>query len=158
MLNLHDLQNSAYHVWRTYSILSTVLNVLPPWPTNGFNSPLSVFQISQMTEVKFTEAKGLLLSQITCNWKRHIFFNVYSFLRHSASGGGAKREGGTESETGSRLQAVSTEPDTALEPLTCEIMTWAEVRRPTDWATQVPLEKAHFKHRSVHLYQLYEFF
>ena len=29
----------------------------------------------------------------------------------------------TESEAGSRLQAVSTEPDAGLEPMNCEIMT-----------------------------------
>ena len=29
--------------------------------------------------------------------------------------GGAEREGDTDSEAGSRLQAVSTEPDTGLE-------------------------------------------
>ena len=52
--------------------------------------------------------------------------------------GGAEREGDTESETGSRLQAVSTEPDAGLELTDCEIMTWAEVGRLTDWATQAP--------------------
>ena len=56
-----------------------------------------------------------------------IFFNVYSFLRQRererererehahTSGGAAAREGDTESETGSRLRAVSTEPDAGLE-------------------------------------------
>ena len=39
------------------------------------------------------------------------------------SGGGAEREGDTESEAGSRLHAVSTEPDVELEPMNCEIMT-----------------------------------
>ena len=42
------------------------------------------------------------------------------------------REGDTESEAGSRLRAVSTEPDAGLEPTKCEIVTWAEVGRPTD--------------------------
>ena len=37
--------------------------------------------------------------------------------------GGSEREGDTESETGSRLRAVSTEPDVGLEPTDCEIMT-----------------------------------
>ena len=36
---------------------------------------------------------------------------------------GAEREGGTEFEQGSRLQAVSTEPDAGLEPISLEIMT-----------------------------------
>ena len=48
-----------------------------------------------------------------------IFLNVYLFLRErqrqSASRGGVEREGDTESEAGSRLPAVSTEPDAGLE-------------------------------------------
>ena len=43
--------------------------------------------------------------------------------RQSASRGGAEREGDPESEAGSRLQAVSTEPDTGLELMDREIMT-----------------------------------
>ena len=39
------------------------------------------------------------------------------------SRGGAERDGDTESEAGSRLQAVSTEPDTGLDPTDHEIMT-----------------------------------
>ena len=55
-----------------------------------------------------------------------------------------ERETHTESETGSGLWAVSTEPDSGLELTDREIMTWAEVGRLTDWATQVPLQW-HFK-------------
>ena len=58
--------------------------------------------------------------------------------KQSMSMGGEERGGDTESEAGSRLWAVSTEPDTGLEPTNCEIVTWAEVGRPTNWATQVP--------------------
>ena len=39
------------------------------------------------------------------------------------NGGAAGREGDTESEAGSRLQAVSTEPDEGLELMNGEIMT-----------------------------------
>ena len=39
------------------------------------------------------------------------------------SGGGIEREGDTESEAGSRLRAVSTEPDMGLELSNYEIMT-----------------------------------
>ena len=39
------------------------------------------------------------------------------------SRGEADREGDTESEAGSRLPAVSTEPDAGLEPTDREIMT-----------------------------------
>ena len=37
--------------------------------------------------------------------------------------GGAEREGDTESEAGSRLRAVSTEPDAGLEPTNRELTT-----------------------------------
>ena len=58
----------------------------------------------------------------------------------SVSRGVAEREGDTESEAGSRLRAVGTEPDAGLEPMNREIMTWAEVGCSTDWATQAPLD------------------
>ena len=48
------------------------------------------------------------------------------------SWGGADREGHTESEAGSRLGAVGTEPDAGLELTNCEI------ERLTDGATQAP--------------------
>ena len=54
------------------------------------------------------------------------------------NGVGSEREGDTESEAGSRLWAVSTEPDMGLKLMDCEIMTWAEVGCLTDWATQAP--------------------
>ena len=43
--------------------------------------------------------------------------------RQSMSRGGAEREGDTESEAGSRLGAISTEPNVGLELMSCEIMT-----------------------------------
>ena len=72
---------------------------------------------------------------------KYIFFNVYLFLRQrqSMNGGESEREEDTESETGSKLWAVSTEPDMGLELTDREIMTWAEVGRLTDWATQASL-------------------
>ena len=36
---------------------------------------------------------------------------------------GAEREGDTESEAGSRLRALSTEPDVGLELVKCKIVT-----------------------------------
>ena len=58
--------------------------------------------------------------------------------------GEGQREGDTESETGSRLWAVSTEPDTGVELTDLEIVTWAEVGGLTDWATQAPRNSAIF--------------
>ena len=43
--------------------------------------------------------------------------------RARVSRGGTEREGDTESGAGSRLGAVSTEPDAGLELTNCEIMT-----------------------------------
>ena len=52
---------------------------------------------------------------------------IFERERQSVNGGGAESEEDTESEAGSRLWAVSTEPDTGLELTDCEIMTWAKV-------------------------------
>ena len=48
------------------------------------------------------------------------------------NGGGAEREGDTESEAGSRLWAISPEPNAGLELAGCEMVTRAEVGRLTD--------------------------
>ena len=60
----------------------------------------------------------------------HFFFYAFFLIciferqRHRAGAGeGVEREGGTESEAGSRLRAVRTEPEAGLEPMNCEIMT-----------------------------------
>ena len=43
--------------------------------------------------------------------------------KKNASGGGVERKGDTESEAGSRLQAVSTQPDAGLELTNHKIVT-----------------------------------
>ena len=55
----------------------------------------------------------------------NFFFTVLLIIieRQSVSRGGAEKEGDTESETGSRLRAVSTEPDAGLKLSNREIMT-----------------------------------
>ena len=61
-----------------------------------------------------------------------LFFNVYFIFgrerERNHKWGMAEKEGDAESEAGSRLQDVSTEPDAGLELKNCEIMTRAEVR------------------------------
>ena len=59
-----------------------------------------------------------------------LIFLTFLFLKRekkrekdSMSGEGSEREGDTESEAGSRLWDVSTEPDAGLEPTNHEIMT-----------------------------------
>ena len=68
-----------------------------------------------------------------------LMFILFLREKESLNGGGAETEGETECEAGSRLWAV-TEPKKGLELTDCEIMTWAEVGRPTNWATQLPQE------------------
>ena len=65
---------------------------------------------------------------------------TYFWERDSAQEEEGQREEDTESQAGSRLWAVSTQPDMGLKPTNREIMTWAEVGRLTYWATPVPLE------------------
>ena len=65
-----------------------------------------------------------------------VVSNVYLlFLRDTGRvrvGGGAEREGDTESEAGSGLCADSREPHAGLELMNPEIMTWAEAGHLTD--------------------------
>ena len=65
-----------------------------------------------------------------------MFIYFWGRERQNMSRGGAEKEGDTESEAGSRLWAVSTEPDMGLKPMNCEIMTRAEVWLLTNLATQ----------------------
>ena len=71
-----------------------------------------------------------------------LFLNVCLFLRERQRqrASWAEREEDTESKAASRLWAVSTEPNAGLELMNGKIMTWAKVRRLTNWATQVPRE------------------
>ena len=73
----------------------------------------------------------------------YLFLRARETRRQSVSGGGAEREGDTETKAGSRLQAVSTESNMGLKLTSREIMTWAKVECLTDWATQAPLGLAY---------------
>ena len=74
---------------------------------------------------------GKMLIQALCPFKKKIFL-MFIFHRErerererqSMSGGGEEREGDTESKAGSRLRAVSTEPEAGLELPDREIVTW----------------------------------
>ena len=82
-----------------------------------------------------------------------ISFNVCLFLREretQSMSGQREMEGDTESEAGSRLWAVSAEPDAGLKLRSHEVMTWAKVRCLTDWATQVPLLGCLLLHMQCH--------
>ena len=54
--------------------------------------------------------------------------------------GEEQREGETQNpkQAPGSDPSAQTEPDAGLELMNSEIVTWAEVGRSTDWATQVP--------------------
>ena len=60
------------------------------------------------------------VNQQTFSLHLSFFFKVYLFERDRRQ---CAQVGDTEYETGSRIQAVSTEPNTGLELTSCEIMT-----------------------------------
>ena len=64
---------------------------------------------------------------------------MFIFERDRVQAEEGQTEGDTESKSGFRLWAVSTEPDVGLKLMNHKIMTWAEVRCLTDWATQAAL-------------------
>ena len=53
-----------------------------------------------------------------------LFFYLFLGQRETEHEQGRGREGDAESETGSRLQAINPEPDTGLELMDREIVTW----------------------------------
>ena len=80
---------------------------------------------------------------LCCSGQKYYFYffhkNFLTFLfifeREKETGceqGRAERQGDPEAEAGSRLWAVSTEPNAGLKPTNSEIMTWAKVGRLTD--------------------------
>ena len=89
---------------------------------------------NQESDTQVTEPSRWTMDQ-------QFFLIFFISERQSTRGGGAKREGDTQSQSGSRLIAVSTECEMGLECTKGKIMTWAEVGCLTDWATQVPLDQ-----------------
>ena len=65
------------------------------------------------------------------------------------------QRGRTGLEAGSRLWAVSTEPDAGLQPTNREIMIWVEVWGSTDWATQAPQHLSFFYFTKQNTFLIY---
>ena len=74
-----------------------------------------------------------------------MFLFIFETEKDRAWAGEGQREADTESEAGSRLWAVSTEPNAGLELTNCKFMTWAEVGRLADRATQAPREFLNYR-------------
>ena len=128
---------------------STSSSHLPTTPSPILNK-LSHISINQMLVVlsgelrQFSSPKGTqeIREGLSCiKYEKAVFiyflffFIFYFWERASTRGREAEREGDTESRAGSRLWAVSTEPDMGLELTNHEIMTWVEVGHLTNWAT-----------------------
>ena len=88
------------------------------------------FSVKQVgTELLFLASESILRSWCrphNCFFffvfkKKLMFIYFWERQRQSVNRGGAEREGDTESEAGSRLWTVSTEPDVELELTNCEI-------------------------------------
>ena len=104
--------------------------------TDSHSKSLTLTRCGYMQDQRYGIHKLTLLLFLKFPFLMFIYF--WHSERQSLSWEGAEREGDTESEAGSRLWAVSTEPHAGLEPTDREIMTWAVVGRSTDWATQAP--------------------
>ena len=93
---------------------------------------------------KLTELEGEIEEFNNTTWKLQystfflLLLFVYFWERDRTWMVEGKREREIQFETGSRLQAVSTDPNMGLELTNCKIITWAEVGHLTHWATQVP--------------------
>ena len=66
---------------------------------------------------------------------------IYFWERESATGEGQRERKREKQRIQSQLHADARKPDAGLKLMNLEIMTWAEVRRSTNWATQAPLNK-----------------
>ena len=127
---IHSSVNGHLGSFHTLAIVdSAAVNIgcMCPFET-AYLYPLDKYLVVQL----LGSSSNFFLSFLT-------FIHRWETERQSTSGRGAEREGDTESEAGSRLWAVLTEPDVGLELTNLEIMTWVEVRRFTDWATQALL-------------------
>ena len=81
-------------------------------------------------------------------------FKNYFWEREREHGRGRGRERGRQ-KIGSGLCADSREPNAGLKLMNYEIMTWAEVRHLTDWATQVPRT---LYSQYVYIYNIYNIY
>ena len=124
------------------AVTALVLSFSPYWKTGIESEQVSLPPSSRF--LQFILFLKFFLKFVFYFWDRE---------RQSMNGGGAERDGDTESEAGSRLWAISKEPDAGLKLTDREIVTWAEVGRLTDWATQAPPKLPIFKvYNMMYLY------
>ena len=125
---------------------SPKLHFTNEWDINDFFMVLDIKSLAaHLTSRVFQQMLLLSQKRISGNFfllKKNFFLTcIHLWETESEQGRGRERHTHThtESKAGSRIWAVSTEPNTGLEPTNCKTMTWAEVGHLTDWATQAPL-------------------
>ena len=117
---LRQAEQTWEHQPRSHSLLS---RFLAPLANTGQLLPLLGFLIPQISpHVRVVVSPGFFFFFFKFFFSTFIYF--WDRERQSMNWGGAEREGDTESETGSRLRAVSPEPDAGLELTDREIVTW----------------------------------
>ena len=79
-------------------------------------------------------------------------FVYYFWERERARAGEGQREGDRGSKAGS---AGSRDPNVGLKLRNNEIMTWAEVRGLTNWATQAPLSAGFYRYHIFYAHNYY---
>ena len=67
-----------------------------------------------------------------------MFLFIFETERDRAWTGEGQRERESQNQKQAPGSELSAQPDAGLELTGCEIMTWAEVGRSTDWAIQAP--------------------
>ena len=76
--------------------------------------------------------------------KKNLFLSLFILREGEIAWAGEGQKERERYRSPSRPLAVHVEPDVGLELTSHEIMTWAEIRRLTDWATQVPQDVVDF--------------
>ena len=122
LFEIATTQNTSYA-----SFPALFFSITPVVSLCPFSYVLGVFAYFHLQEYKLYQDKDFFFM--------FIYFWERKRERNRARPGEGQREGDTESKAGSRLWAVSTEPDARPNSHTARV----EVGRLTDWATQVPL-------------------
>ena len=91
------------------------------------------------TGLELTNCEIMTGAEVRCltDWAIQAPLNLY-FWERVRAGEGQREEEDAESEAGSRLWAVSTDPGVGLKLMDWDIMTWAKVGHLTDWAPWAP--------------------
>ena len=101
--------------------MERMLGAMVCCPDSPFRTEVLVTSIAVSSESGHWRLSLGSVSQIVSLKKKCLF--IFERQKQSVSRGRAEREGDTETDAGSRIRAVSTEPDAGLELTNRKIMT-----------------------------------